>query len=283
MDALLKKTSYLPPLPLRPYIDRFWTCEGTTPAYATPTMAMGTGAEMIFQLKAPLTLVSKDNVFTTPPLQAIYCIRHQHYKAMVNHKHFFIAVRFKAGAVRHFCPAAVADVVECFPDINVLYGDEGKRFTEKLRHNAGLPQQLALISDFLLGLLGKYHRPQVLVDEAVKRLYYNREIQDLVSFSASLGISYRQFERLFTHYMGVTPKSFIQTARLNNTLKYLLFRQISDYLPVAFDFGYYDQSHFIKACRKFFGDKPRAILSPASHDQHFYLSSFSASGSEERK
>ncbi|NML37835.1 AraC family transcriptional regulator [Chitinophaga sp. G-6-1-13] len=283
MDALLKKTSYQPPLLLRPYIDRFWTCEGTAAAYAMPTMAMGTGAEMIFQLKAPMTLVSKDNIFETPPLHAIYCIRHQHYKAMVNSGHFFVAVRFKAGAIRHFYPAPVADVVESFPDINVLYGDAGKRFTERLHRSVGLPQQLELTGDFLLGLLRQYHRPQVLVDEAVRQLYYNREIPDLVTFSAGLGSSYRQFERLFIKHVGVTPKSFMQTARLNNTLKHLLFRQISDYLPVAFDFGYYDQSHFIKACRKFFGDKPRAILSPASHDQHFYLSSFNASGSEDRK
>ncbi|MBC9914419.1 helix-turn-helix domain-containing protein [Chitinophaga varians] len=283
MDALLKKTSYPPPLALRPYIDRFWTCEGTSATYSMPTMAMGTGAEMIFQLKAPMTLVSKEQTLHTPPAHAVYCVRHQHYKAMVNHAHFFLAVRFKAGAIRHFCPAPVADLTECFPDINVLYGDDGKWFTERLRNNISISQQLELTGDFLLGLLRKHHCPHVLVDEAVRQLYYNREIPDLVSFSAGLGSSYRQFERVFMKHIGVTPNAFMQTARLNNTLKYLLFREVRDYLPVAFDFGYYDQSHFIRACRKFFGDKPRAILSPASRDQHFYLSSFKASGSDDRK
>lgn len=283
MDALLKKTSYQPPLALRPYIDRFWTCEGTAAAYSMPTMAMGTGAEMIFQLKVPMTLVSKDNALHTPPAHAIYCVRQQHYKAMVNHTHCFLAVRFKAGAIRHFSPVPVADLTECFPDIHVLYGDEGKRFTERLHRDISISQQLELTSDFLLRLLRKYHRPHALVDEAVRQLYYHREIPDLVSFSAGLGSSYRQLERVFVNQVGVTPKAFMQTARLNNTLKYLLFREIRDYLPVAFDFGYYDQSHFIRACRKFFGDKPLAILSPASRDQHFYLSSFKASGSEDRK
>ncbi|MCW3463936.1 helix-turn-helix domain-containing protein [Chitinophaga nivalis] len=283
MDVLLKKTSYQPPPQLRPYIDRCWTCEGMAAGDAQPTMAAGTGAEMIFQLKAPMTIVAKDSTFYTPPVHTIYCIRHQYYKARINHTHSFIAVRFKAGAIRHFCPSPVAAITEQFPDINMLYGDEGKRLTESLYNSNSLSQQLALIWDFLLRLLNNYHRPHTLVDEAVRQLYYNRELPDLITFSASLGSSYRQFERLFINYIGVTPKSFQQTARLNNTLKHLLFREISNYLPVAFDFGYYDQSHFIKACRRFFGDKPVAILSPAGRNQHFYLPSFNASGSIDRK
>ncbi|MBO9729588.1 MAG: AraC family transcriptional regulator [Chitinophaga sp.] len=283
MDALFKKTSYLPPLPLRPFVDRFWTGEGAAADYAQPTMAAGTGAEMIFQLKAPMTLVTRENTVYTPPLQAIYCIRHRHYHARINHTHYFIAVRFKAGALRHFCPTPIADSIEQFPDIYKLYGDEGKRLTTQLHSCTGLSQQLALISDFLLLLLHKYHRPHTLVDEAVKQLYYNREIPDLVAFSDRLGKSYRQFERLFVNNIGTTPKSFQQTARLNNTLKYLLTHQVKDYLPVAFDFGYYDQSHFIRACRRFYGARPGVILSPARLDQHCYLSSFSASGSDDKK
>ncbi|QJB36372.1 AraC family transcriptional regulator [Chitinophaga oryzae] len=283
MDALLIKTSYLPPFPLRPYIDRFWTCEGTAAAYAQPTMAMGTGAEMIFQLKAPMTIVSNGNMLLTPPPQAIYCVRHQHYRAMINNTHRFVAVRFKAGAIRHFCPLPVTGIIECFPDVHLLYGDEGQRLTEGLQRSKGTAQQLELISVFLSGLLRKYHRPHVLTDEAVRRLYHHRELPDMIAFSAALGSSYRQFERLFIQHVGVTPKAFQQAARLNNTLKYLLFRGIHNYLPVAFDFGYYDQSHFIRACRKYFGDKPRAILSPTGCDHHFYLSSCSASGLAERK
>ncbi|TWF35349.1 helix-turn-helix protein [Chitinophaga polysaccharea] len=283
MDALLKKTSHLPPPVLRPYIDRFWTCEGTAAIYSFPTLAAGTGAEMIFQLKAPMILTANEHTVYTPPPQALYCIRRHYYKAMINQDHYFIAVRFKAGAIRHFCPVPVADVIESFPDIQLLYGGEGKKLADSLLGSINLSQQLACIADFLVGLLHKYHRPQTLIDAAVQQLYYNREIPDLVSFSASLGSSYRQFERLFINNLGITSKSFQQTARLNNALKYLISNQVRDYLPVAFDFGYYDQSHFIRACRKYFGNKPRAILSQANPDTHFYLSSFNASGSLDKK
>lgn len=283
MDALLKKTSYLPPPVLRPYIDRFWTCEGAAAGYAFPTLAAGTGAEMIFQLKAPMVLTAKERTVYTPPAQALFCIRRQHYKAMINRDHYFIAVRFKAGAIRHFCPVPAADVIDQFPDVQLLYGDEGKKLADSLPASINISQQLTCIGDFLLGLLHKYHRPHALVDAAVQQLYYHREVPDLVSFSASLGSSYRQFERLFINNLGITPQSFRQTARLNNTLKYLLYNQVTDYLPVAFDFGYYDQSHFIRACKKYFGDRPRAILVAANPDKHFYLSSFKASGSLDKK
>jgi AraC-like DNA-binding protein len=282
MEALFKKSSYQPPPLLRPYIDRFWTGEGTGDAYMQPTMAAGTGAEMIFQLKAPMTLVSEGGSCYTPPMHALYCIRKQHYKALINRDHFFIAVRFKAGTIRHFSPVPAAGLIESFPDVTALYDDLGKRLVERLHSRIGIPHQLELIGNFLIHLLNRHYSPHTLVDEALRQLYYNQEITDLVSLSSSLGSSYRQFERLFVNKAGVTPKSFQQAARLNNTLKYLLFHQVKDYLPVAFDFGYYDQSHFIRACRRFFGDKPTSILSLASLEQHFYLPSF-ASGSTVRK
>ncbi len=283
MGTRLNKISYQPPEILRPFIDRFWTCEGISAACSSPIFAAGTGAEMIFQLKAPMTIISEDNAKLTPPPQALYCIRTRHYKANINHAHRFIGIRFKAGAIRHFCPIPVADVIEQFWDLNVLYGDEGQRLTTQLHKAANLSQQLKHISDFLIELLKEHYQPQIMVDEAVRQLYYNREIPDLKAFSASLGTSYRQFERLFLNHMGVTPKAFQQTARLNNTLKHLLSHQIKDYLSVAFDYGYYDQSHFIRACRRYFGDKPGTILSPANQELHFYLSSFSASTSTDRK
>jgi AraC-like DNA-binding protein len=273
MDTLLKKNTYLPSTALRPYIDRYWTGEGMSSMYAEATFAIGTGAEMIFQLGEPMMIAGEDGITLRPPANAVYCIRRQVYKAFINHHHTFIAVRFKAGAIRHFSPLPAAALSDIFPDVAMIYGDVGKKLIEKLHINGTLDEQLASIEQFLISALHRNHSPHAMVDEAVRRLYYSREPLDIASLSAELGSSYRQFERLFADKTGITPKSFQQTARLHNALKYLLFNNIRDYLPVAFDFGFYDQSHFIRACRRFFGDKPTAIFSLGSSGEHFYLPS----------
>lgn len=273
MDTLLKKSTYLPSAALRPYIDRYWTGEGMSAMYAEATFAIGTGVEMIFQLGAPMMVTGEDGVALQPPANAIYSIRQQVYKALINHHHTFIAVRFKAGAIRHFSPLPAAALSDVFPDVTTVYGDTGKKLAEQLRAVETTGTQLALIEQFLFSALQRYHAPHALVDEAVRRLYYSREPVDIAGLSAALGSSYRQFERLFVNKTGITPKSFQQTARLHNALKYLLFTNTRDYLPVAFDFGFYDQSHFIRASKRFFGDKPTAIFSLGRSGEHFYMPS----------
>ena len=273
MDTLLKKSTYLPSAALRPYIDRYWTGTGMSAMHTEVAFAIGTGVEMIFQLEAPMMVEGEDGISLQPSANAVYCIRQQVYKAFINHQHSFIAVRFKAGAIRHFSPLPVAALSDSFPDVAVMYGDRGKKLVEKLQTGRSVEAQLVLIEQFLLSALQRYHAPHALVDEAVRRLYYNRELIDIPAMSAALGSSYRQFERLFVNHTGITPKSFQQTARLHNALKYLLFNNIRNYLPVAFDFGFYDQSHFIRACRRFFGDKPTTIFSLRSSGAHFYMPS----------
>jgi transcriptional regulator GlxA family with amidase domain len=149
----------------------------------------------------------------------------------------------------------------------------GKTLIENLVTNRTPGEQVASIEQFLLSALHRYHSPHAMIDEAVRRLYYSREPIDIASLSAELGSSYRQFERLFVNRIGITPKSFQQTARLHNALKYLLFNHRKDYLSVAFDFGFYDQSHFIRASRRYFGDKPTAIFPLGSSGAHFYMPS----------
>lgn len=58
------------------------------------------------------------------------------------------------------------------------------------------------------------------------------------------GISPRQLRRLFGFYIGDTPKTFSKVVRFQNSLR----SQPS---------GYYDQSHFIKDFRNFYGATPR--------------------------
>lgn len=58
------------------------------------------------------------------------------------------------------------------------------------------------------------------------------------------GISPRQLRRLFEFYIGDTPKTFCKVVRFQNSLR-------------AQPSGYYDQSHFIKDFRNFYGATPR--------------------------
>ncbi|MCC5906820.1 MAG: helix-turn-helix transcriptional regulator [Balneolaceae bacterium] len=81
-----------------------------------------------------------------------------------------------------------------------------------------------------------------------------------VARDLNTGLSRRQLRRLFRVFVGGAPKSFCKVIRFqyilkkNFTLKHIRKSNLLD------DAGYYDQAHFIKEFRDFYGDSPGQVL-----------------------
>lgn len=70
------------------------------------------------------------------------------------------------------------------------------------------------------------------------------------------GISTRQLRRLFEFYIGDTAKTFSKVVRFQNILKARPSSQGLRQNKLFFDVGYYDQTHFIKEFKNFYGVTP---------------------------
>jgi AraC-like DNA-binding protein len=70
------------------------------------------------------------------------------------------------------------------------------------------------------------------------------------------GISNRQLRRLFEYYIGDTAKTFSQVVRFQNILRAKPSAQSLRQNKLFFDAGYYDQAHFIKEFKNFYGVTP---------------------------
>ena len=70
------------------------------------------------------------------------------------------------------------------------------------------------------------------------------------------GISQRQLRRLFEFYIGDTPKTFSKVVRFQNILRAKPSTQSLRQNKLFFDAGYYDQAHFIKEFKNFYGVTP---------------------------
>lgn len=70
------------------------------------------------------------------------------------------------------------------------------------------------------------------------------------------GISQRQLRRLFEYYIGDSAKTFAQVVRFQNILRAKPSSQSLRQNKLFFDVGYYDQAHFIKEFKNFYGVTP---------------------------
>lgn len=70
------------------------------------------------------------------------------------------------------------------------------------------------------------------------------------------GISPRQLRRLFKQYIGDSPKSFSKVVQFQNILKAKPSKQSLKQNKLFYDLGYYDQAHFIRDFKTFYGVTP---------------------------
>lgn len=75
------------------------------------------------------------------------------------------------------------------------------------------------------------------------------------------GISPRQLRRLFKFHIGDAPKAFSKVIRFQQILKTKPSRQSLRENKLFFDNGYYDQAHFIKEFKQFYGVTPSKAFS----------------------
>nr|WP_295923679.1 helix-turn-helix domain-containing protein [uncultured Dyadobacter sp.] len=70
------------------------------------------------------------------------------------------------------------------------------------------------------------------------------------------GLSQRQLRRLFGFYIGDSAKTFSQVVRFQNILRAKPSQQSLRENKLFYDTGYYDQAHFIKEFKNFYGVTP---------------------------
>lgn len=83
---------------------------------------------------------------------------------------------------------------------------------------------------------------------------------DVTSLAETSFLSEKQFQRIFSEYVGMAPKKFLRVLRFQHAL-YLLQRNPGLSLTqLSYEGGFYDQSHLIREFKSFSGYTPTEYL-----------------------
>jgi AraC-like DNA-binding protein len=113
-----------------------------------------------------------------------------------------------------------------------------------------------LFDNYFLGLMSnvKFDNDNRLY-EAIDIILKNNGVLNIET-DLNTGISQRQLRRLFEFYIGDTPKTFSKVVRFQNIFRAKPSTQSLKENKLFFDVGYYDQAHFIKDFKNFYGVTP---------------------------
>ena len=94
---------------------------------------------------------------------------------------------------------------------------------------------------------------------SLKLIYQQKGYLDIEK-ELNTGLSPRQLRRIFNYYIGTTPKSFSNVVRFQHILNAKPSNQSLKGNKIYFDVGFFDQAHFIKNFKTFYGVTPSEAL-----------------------
>ncbi|NBF11649.1 AraC family transcriptional regulator [Pseudomonas sp. Fl4BN1] len=99
-----------------------------------------------------------------------------------------------------------------------------------------------------------------LLNELVARAATDCRLTRAQDLAQLAGVSPRQLQRLFAHYVGVSPKWIIARYRLHEALALLQRGEAQPDAELALRLGYFDQAHFVRDFQRMVGQPPAAYV-----------------------
>ena len=121
-------------------------------------------------------------------------------------------------------------------------------------------ERVSIVEQILMKQL-KHRAVDSLIIHAAQKIAANSariRIRDLIQ---TLNISRDAFEKRFRQTIGTTPKQFSSIVRMRKLIE--TGKDEKSLTELAYDFGYFDQSHFIKDFKLFTGRTPSSFFKSA--------------------
>lgn len=150
-------------------------------------------------------------------------------------------------------------------DLNLMEPARGMRLKEQLLNATSLDKRLELMDNYILKLTGRY-KPAVnhTIALATQAIQKSGGTKPITQVQDELFVTERTLQRLFELHVGVSPKTFSRVCQFHSALQQLNQNQFSAMSDVAFESGYADQSHLIRAFKEFTNYTPLEYLKTAS-------------------
>ena len=176
-------------------------------------------------------------------------------------------VKFRPGGFYPFLRSPVSAFTDAHLTPREAFGAEGsavgvrlKRLSAEAVHAsdaaAADEHMIECVESFLIGRLPDRDPQLALVTAIANAVMDTHAITKVDQIVDRFGLSKRALQRLFSQYVGVSPKWMIKRYRLHEAIDRVSAGRAVNWSRLALELGYFDQTHFIKDFRALVGKSP---------------------------
>lgn len=240
------------PASLREHVECVWLVAGASTACAPAETIVPDGcAELILHLGERFAAGLERADGRQPEAVLVGPLSRPFQVARPSGRILTLGVRFRPGGLRAFVDAPVHELAEGATEARSVFGSETALLAEALSeaHDDGV--RLGRIEDFLR----RRQRPVASEAGLVRRIFASRGLVRTEELARDAGVSLRHLERRFRAAVGLSPKRLARIVRFQEVLRRTA-GESPDWVAVALDCGYFDQSHLIRDFSELAGAAP---------------------------
>lgn len=166
-----------------------------------------------------------------------------------------IGVAFYSYAIPLLFNIPASDLNQEFISLNTFLGSEGDYLNDQLAAAQSTAERIQILSNYFENRIIHQQPKDPLISHAIQEIkYLNGEVK-IDALADQYHLSHKQFNRRFKEFSGFNPKLYSRILRFESMLKSYPYRKTLT--EVAYESGYYDQSHFIHDFKSFTGFSPQ--------------------------
>ncbi|EDP70369.1 hypothetical protein FBALC1_06418 [Flavobacteriales bacterium ALC-1] len=176
-----------------------------------------------------------------------------------------LVIQFKTNGSYPFLHLPIHQLNNKVIDSETLFGKDLINIrAEVLNQNTPL-EKFKIVEDWLTNRFAEHKNPNADIQNILSQLK-SKPVTESREIIASYPNTQKHLINQFKTYFGLTPKVFHRIFRFNEILKQIQNKQDLIWPQIAYEFGYSDQSHFIKEFKEFSGFNPQEYIKSNFHE-----------------
>ena len=243
---------------LEKYIDSFFEIKFSNkgsdylPAFPNASMTLG------FFIKGGFDILNIGPVGIKEKILFSKIASHTTWVKPIGEEIELVGVHFKPNAISLFTDTSLC----CLPkQINpeIIFEGNLKQLSTDIIKTKDVKNRFQIIETFLLASIK--NKPNIRLDSVYNKIIQQQGNAKISSISKQLNITSRTIRNDFKEKIGCSPKHLSRIIRFHSTLNKIISNiPQNQSLDLAFENGYFDQSHFINDFKYFSGLTPKQLF-----------------------
>jgi AraC-like DNA-binding protein len=171
--------------------------------------------------------------------------------------------------LKYFFGFNAKEIKDMSIDLSMMRPAKGMNLKEQLANAVCLHDRLQLLDGYIRKLSAiQNDSGNKAIVWSTHEIQKTRGLVSLQSLQSELCVTERTFQRLFESYIGVPPRLYTKICQFNAAFSQFNQGQYDKLSDIAYEYGYADQSHFIRTFKEFTNLSPGEYLKHLPDSSH---------------